>query len=154
VIVRPRCPECGGAGAATSDACELRFQRLGVERFDDSELAVDWRLVVDCYSLQHGTHILSARSLAAHLTGVCIAVEHHGDESLQRAVQRWLSRTRELVKPAVPIARGEVTIDDVIAVAPEERHEVVRRWVASAWDAWAEHHELARAWIATARGSS
>jgi hypothetical protein len=125
-----------------------------MERFDDSELASDWRLVVDCYSVQHDRYIMSGRSLAAHLTGVCIAVEHGGDAALQRAVQRWLSRTREIPKPAVPAVRGEVTIDDVIAVAPEERREVVRRWAASAWDAWADHHELARSWIAAARVAS
>jgi hypothetical protein len=42
--------------------------------------------------VQHDKYILSGRSLAAHLTGVCIALEHAGDESLLRAVQQWLSR--------------------------------------------------------------
>jgi hypothetical protein len=122
-----------------------------MERFDDSELATDWRLIVDCYSLQHDRYIQSGRSLAAHLTGVCVALEHGGDGSLQRAVQRWLSRTRDLAKPAVPATRGQVTIDDVIAAAPEERRAVVRRWASSAWDAWADQHALARSWIAAAQ---
>ena len=143
-----RCPECGAAGATTSEACEKRFQHLGVERFDDSELASDWRLIVDCYAVQHDKYILSGRSLAAHLTGVCIALEHAGDESLRRAVQQWLSRTRELPKPSVPAFRGDVTVDDVIVAAPEDRHAVVLRWAASAWAAWAEHQQLARSWIA------
>jgi hypothetical protein len=82
---------------------------------------------------------------------VCIALEHGGDGSLLRAVQRWLSGTRGLAKPAVPAARGEVTIADVIAAAPEDRHAVVMRWAASAWSAWAEQQELARSWIASAR---
>jgi hypothetical protein len=123
-----------------------------MERFDDSELAADWRLIVDCYSLQHDAYVRSGRSLAAHLTGACIALEHGGDEALLPAVQRWLSRTRELPKPAVPALRGDVTIDDVIAAPPEERHAVVRRWAASAWDAWREDQPLARQWIAAARG--
>jgi hypothetical protein len=123
-----------------------------VERFDDSELASDWRLIVDCYAVQHDTYILSARSLAAHLTGVCIALEHGGDESLLKALQRWLGRTRDLVKPAVPERRGDVTIDAVIAAAPEDRGAMVRAWAASAWAAWAEHQALARSWIAEARG--
>jgi hypothetical protein len=45
-----------------------------------------------------------------------------------------------------------VTIDDVIVAAPEDRHIVVERWAASAWEAWVEHHALARSWIAEARG--
>ena len=150
-----RCPECGApiAGdAATSEACETRFQGLGLERFDDSELASDWRTIVDCYSVQHDKYIRSGRSLAAHLTGVCIAAEHGGDQALLRATQQWLSRTQKLPKPAVPAWRGDVTVDDVIAAAPEDRHTVVERWAASAWEAWAEHHALARSWIAEARG--
>jgi hypothetical protein len=152
VTVTLRCPECGAAGTATSEACEQRFHALGIERFDDSELASDWRLIVDCYAVQHDKYILSGRSLAAHLAGVCIALEHGGDASLLGAVQQWLGRTGELPKPAVPMARGGVTVDDVITAVPEERHTAVRRWAASAWDAWAEHHELARTWIAVASG--
>ncbi|MDQ6858911.1 MAG: DUF5946 family protein [Chloroflexota bacterium] len=147
-----RCPECGAPGAGSAEACAQRFNGLGVERFDDSELASDWRLIVDCYSLQHARYILSARSLAAHLTGVCIALEHRGDEALLRAIQQWLSRTQDLVKAAVPERRGAVTIDDVIAAAPEDRRAIVRAWAASAWAAWGEQQSLARSWIAAAGG--
>ena len=122
-----------------------------MERFDDSELATDWRLIVDCYSVQHDKYIASGRSLAAHLTGVCIALEHGGDASLLRAVQRWLSGAREVGKPAVPVLRGDVTIGDVIAAAPEDRHVEVKRWAQSVWTAWAEHQALARSWVASAR---
>lgn len=82
---------------------------------------------------------------------MCIAIEHGGDQSLLRALQRWLTGTRELAKPAVPAFRGDVTIDDVIAAAPEDRHAVVRRWAESVWAAWAEHQAIARSWIASAR---
>ncbi len=123
-----------------------------MERFDDSELASDWRLIVDCYSVQHDKYILSARSLAAHLTGVCIALEYRGDEALLRAVQQWLGRTRDLAKPHVPTLRGDLTIDDVIAAAPEDRGAKVRAWATSVWAVWAEHQALARSWIAASRG--
>jgi hypothetical protein len=82
---------------------------------------------------------------------VCIALEHGGDESLLRAVQQWLSHLRELPKPVVPALRGDVTIDDVIAAAPEDRHAVLIRWAESAWAGWAQHQALARSWIASAR---
>ena len=82
---------------------------------------------------------------------MCIALEHGGDASLLRGVQRWLSDTRELAKPAVPTLRGDVTIGDVIAAPPEDRHAVVTRWAESVWAAWAEHQVLARSWVASAR---
>lgn len=104
-----------------------------MERFADPELAADWRLIVDCYAVQHDKYVLSGRSLAAHLTGVGIAIEHGGDESLLRAMQQWLSRTRELDKPAVPALCGDVTIHDVLAAPPRERHATLRRWAESAW---------------------
>jgi hypothetical protein len=103
--------------------------------------------------VQHDRYILSGRSLAAHLAGVCIAVEHDGDEELLRAAQRWLSRTRELPKPAVPSFRGDVTIDDVVGAVPEDRHAVVLRWASSTWSAWSEQQARAREWIAEARAA-
>ena len=123
-----------------------------MERFDDAELASDWRLIVDCYAVQHDRYILSGRSLAAHLTGVCIALEHGGDPALLRATQQWLSRIREIGKPAIPVRRGAVTVDDAIAAPPEERHAVVMRWAAAVWEAWGEQQPLARGWVAAARG--
>jgi hypothetical protein len=108
------------------------------------------RLAVDCYSCQHDRHILSGRSLVAHLAGLAVAIEHGGAEQLNERVQSWLSRTRHVEKPAVPRARGKVTIADVAKAAPEEYAAAVRRWAASVWDAWREHHALAREWIAAA----
>jgi hypothetical protein len=69
---------------------------------------------------------------------------------LQRAVQRWLSAARDVAKPPVPRARGDVTVDDVITVPPEERHEATLRWAASVWAAWSDRQALARAWVEAA----
>ncbi len=107
------------------------------------------RLAVDCYACQHERYILSGRSLAADLTGVAVAIEHDGSEEVNERVQRWLSRTH-VDKPAVPRARGKITIADVAGAAPEEYAAAVRRWAGSVWDAWREHHGLAREWIAAA----
>ena len=108
------------------------------------------RLAVDCYACQHDRYILSGRSLAAHLTGLAVAIEHGGDQQVHDRVQRWLSRTRHLEKPVVPSVRGKITIADVAGAAAEEYAGIVRRWAESVWDAWREHHALAREWIASA----
>ena len=133
------------------DACRTLFEGLGLRAFEDSRYAAMRRLAVDCYACQHDRYILSGRSLAAHLTGLAVAIEHGGDEHVNERVQRWLSRTRELEKPAVPRLRGEVTIADVAAAPPDEYPAAVRRWAQSVWDAWHEHHALAREWIAAAQ---
>ena len=143
------CPECG-ALVGGRDACQNLFDDLGLRAFEDSRYAAMRRLSVDCYACQHDRYILSGRSLAAHLTGVAVAIEHGGAEQVNERVQSWLSRTRHVEKPAVPRARGAITIADVAGAAPEEYAAAVRRWAASVWDAWREHQALAREWIAAA----
>jgi len=143
------CPECG-ATVGGRDACQKLFDDLGLRAFEDSRYAAMRRLAVDCYACQHDRYILSGRSLAAHLTGIAVATEHDGAEQVNEHVQRWLSRTRDIDKPAVPRVRGKITIADVVGAAPEEYAAAVRRWASSVWDAWGEHHALAREWIAAA----
>jgi Family of unknown function (DUF5946) len=142
------CPECG-APVGGRDACQKLFDDLGLRAFSDSRFAAMRRLAVDCYACQHDRYILSGRSLAAHLTGLAVAIEHEGAEEMNERVQSWLSRTRHIEKPAVPRLRGTVTIADVAAAAADEYATAVRRWADSVWEAWREHQPLAREWIAS-----
>ena len=143
------CPECG-APVGGRDACQKLFDDLGLRAFEDSRYAAMRRLTVDCYACQHDRYILSGRSLAAHLTGLAVAIEHEGAEQVNDRVQSWISRTRHIEKPAVPRFRGTVTIADIAGAPPDEYAAAVQRWAGSVWDAWREHHALAREWIASA----
>jgi hypothetical protein len=131
------------------DGCQKLFDDLGLRAFADSRYAAMRRLAVDCYACQHDRYILSGRSLAAHLTGLAVAIEHGGAEQVNERVQGWLSRTRHVERPTVPRLRGKITIADVAAATPEEYAGAVRRWADSVWAAWREHHDLAREWIAS-----
>jgi hypothetical protein len=142
------CPECG-APVGGRDACQKLFDDLGLRAFEDSRYAAMRRLAVDCYACQHDSYIQSGRSLAAHLTGLAVAIEQGGAEQVNERVQSWLSRTRHVQKPAVPRVRGGVTIADVADASAEEYAGAVRRWADSVWAAWGEHHALAREWIAS-----
>lgn len=146
------CPECG-AVVGGRDGCEKLFENLGLRAFDDARIAAMRRLAVDCYACQHDRYILSGRSLAAHLTGLAVAVERGGDDRVNERVQRWLSRTRSVEKPSVPRFRGQMTIADVADVVPDLYADAVRRWARSVWDAWLEYQALAREWIAKAERS-
>jgi hypothetical protein len=133
-----------------ADACQKLFDDLGLRAFEDSRFAAMRRLAVDCYACQHDRYIQSGRSLAAHLTGLAVAIEHDGAAQVNERVQGWLSRTRHVEKPAVPHDRGAVTIADVADAAPEAYAAAVHRWAESVWGAWRKHHGLAREWIAAA----
>ena len=141
------CPECG-APVGGRDACQKMFDDLGLRTFADPRYAAMRRLAVDCYACQHDRYILSGRSLAAHLTGLAVAIEHDGAQTINQRVQRWLSRTRHIEKPSVPRERGKMTVADVATVPAEEYAGAVRRWADSVWEAWREHQTLARDWIA------
>jgi hypothetical protein len=143
------CPECGGP-VGGRDACQKLFDDVGLRAFEDSRYAAMRRLAVDCYACQHDRYILSGRSLAAHLTGLAVAIEHGGAEQVNERVQSWLSRTRHVEKPAVPRDRGKITIADVAGTAPDDYAAAVRSWAAWVWDAWRVHHAVAREWIASA----
>ena len=148
-LVSTPCPECGAAVGGRDD-CQKLFDDLGLRAFADSRYASMRRLAVDCYACQHDKYILSGRSLAAHLTGLAVAIEHEGAEQVNERVQSWLSRTRHIEKPAVPRLRGAITVADVADAAPDEYPAAVRRWAASVWAAWRDHHALAREWITAA----
>jgi hypothetical protein len=110
------------------------------------------RLLVDIYSVQHDAYIRSAKSLAAHLCGLCIAVEHDGDERRLRSLQNWLSTNPPIRKPELPQSRGQLTICHVAgSTDPAGYGRAIREWASSAWDAYASLQPLARDWLALAR---
>jgi len=101
------------------------------------------------YCLQHPeSYCVSAKSLAAHLIGLCWALEHGGGEGGLHELQRRFNRRIEFVKPAIPASRGEITIADIASVdGPDEYLQALDGWARSTWAAYAGLHETARAWI-------
>jgi uncharacterized protein DUF5946 len=144
------CSGCGLLVAGGTDGCQALFDDESVREYGDAAFAGRRRLVVDAYALQHPErYCVSPTSFAAHLTGVCIAIEHRAREQvLNDAIQRWLSRRPELTKPALPLGRGQLTIADVLS-APDPVHHraVVERWARGTWAAYAEVQPIARAWV-------
>jgi hypothetical protein len=108
-------------------------------------------MLVDTYCLQHpDRYCVSAISMAAHLTGLCVAVEcRDREEPLNAAVQRWLSRRPRLDKPTPPDDRGNLTIADVRLTADPSQHAgAAAAWARATWSAYAPLHDIARRWIA------
>jgi hypothetical protein len=107
-------------------------------------------MMVDAYALQHPErYCVSAKSLAAHLTGLCWAVEHAGNRAIEsKPLRRWLNGTPRIEKPVLPAVRGSLTIEDVREpVDPASHAAAVERWARATWDAYSDLHALARRWI-------
>jgi Family of unknown function (DUF5946) len=77
------------------------------------------RMAVDIYCLQHpDRYCASAKSLAAHLMGLCWFMTHTGTRAIgPEALRAWLDGTPRLEKPKLPSFRGKLTIADVRAAA-------------------------------------
>ena len=147
------CGSCGLAVAGGSEGCQRVFESIGLREYEDMRFARYHRIVVDVYAMQHpGRYGRSAKSFAAHLTGLCAWVEREADaQSINAAVQRWLSGPSPVEKPPLPGSYGAVTIGSLVpADEPVRYGEVLRTWARTTWDAYAPLHATARAWIATA----
>ena len=148
------CPSCGARVTGGAAGCQALFEDLTARAFAAIRYFSVHRLVVDAYALQHpGRYCRSAKSLAAHLAGLCCGIEHGGDPNVHKAIQSWLNGPSSLEKPERLGGPGAITVAHVLQASTVEAHrEFVQAWAASVWEAWSEHHDLARRWVRMALG--
>jgi hypothetical protein len=144
------CEGCGLLVEGGTAGCQAMFDEFRAREL--AELAASYastRLMVDVYCLQHPErYCLSAKSLAAHLTGAAWALERGGAEWGLRRLQRWLDSRPKLDKPALPSHRGALTIADVARAADTDAYIAsLDTWARSTWVAYSELHDVARRWI-------
>jgi hypothetical protein len=110
------------------------------------------RMIVDTYAMQHPEEFCaSAKSLVAHLTGLCAALEYADRSNVLRVLLEWLETRPTLVKPALPNSRGRVTIAETFeATCAEQVQATADRWARSVWEAYTPLQPQARAWVAEA----
>lgn len=146
-----RCEDCGAVVAKGRAGCLQLFEEILAREFSDYRYGKIHRLTVDAYALQHpDKYMRSGKSFAAHLTGMCAAIEREDVLPTNQLIQKWLSTNPQIQKPAhIPERRGALTITYVYNAADSDEHvKRVREWARDVWAAWAEHHELAR-WLIT-----
>lgn len=143
------CPECGLCVAPGQPNCAALGDALLARDFEQPALYWKYhRLAVDTYCVQHSLYAQSSKSLAAHLCGLCVALEQNNDQNALRRLQRWLSTNPKLPKPELPAFRGNLTIADVSGIDdPASYGRAVEAWARSAWEAYAELHPIARDWL-------
>jgi len=147
------CEDCGAVVAKGRAGCLNLFEEILAKEFSDYRYGRIHRLTVDAYSLQHpDKYMRSGKSFAAHLTGICAAVEREDVFTVNRVVQKWLSTNPQINKPAhIPERRGALTISYIHTAGDAKEHiERVREWALDVWSAWSEHHDLARRLISEA----
>lgn len=147
------CEDCGADVAQGKAGCLQLFEEILAREFSDYRYGKIHRLTVDSYSLQHPqAYMRSGKSFAAHLTGMCAALEYEDPPAVNRAVQKWLSSNPKIDKPLhLPDQRGNLTIRYIHCASNVEEHtQRVREWARDVWRAWSEHHELARGLISKA----
>ncbi len=149
------CDGCGWSVAGGRNGCRVHFDQFLARDFSDARFFATHRLLVDAYSLQHPDQFCrSAKSLAAHLVGLCWILEHEAGSSVgPDRLRRWLDGKRKLLKPALPDQRGRLTIGNLpVDGDPLQWAEALRAWAESTWAAYEPLHQVARAWLAEARG--
>ena len=147
------CASCGLAVAGGTEGCQRLFEAIGLREYEDMRFARYHRIVVDVYAMQHpDAYGRSAKSFAAHLTGLCAWIENEAEaQSVNAAVQRWLSGASPVARPELPPSYGTLTIGRIVATdEPVAYGAAVRAWARSTWDAYSALHATARDWIATA----
>lgn len=160
-LVDSKCTECGAEVPAEFTSCDELFMSiltpLGFRWQGSPDVAALGRLVVDTFGMQHPKRSCkSAKSYAAHFTGLCCGVEYNGAKSVYAALQRWLNGPAEAIgitRPTEPDYRGALTIRYVYDAETEaELAARVHEWAKDVWEAYSSQHEIARNWIRKAIG--
>ena len=139
------CPSCGAA-LGGREGCQLAFDQLSARAWGEGGFAAVHNLVVDLYALQHPeSYCESAKSYAAHLLGLCCAIEHNADPTVYRSIARWLDGRVKLSRPPTLEFRGSMTIADIAAASdPDVYRKWVYEWAENVWDAYRSQHDVAR----------
>jgi len=143
-------------GLPSASQCRLMFDEILAKEYTDFQYAKQHRLTVDTYCLQHPDEYLgSAKSFAAHLTGICCAMQYDNDPNLLQLLQQWLNGQKKLEKPPMLETFGPLTIAYVAQANNGIEHgNRVYAWAVSVWQAYQPYHKLAEVWINQARGLS
>ena len=146
------CPECGLEPKPWQPNCQTQRDELLARDFEQPALYwVFHRIAVDAYCLQHAPYVASAKSLAAHLCGLCIAFEHGRNAGQLRQLQQWLSTNPKIERSALPVHRDEITIGRVYGISdPVQFGKAVESWASSVWEAYRTLQPLARDWLSKA----
>jgi hypothetical protein len=99
--------------------------------------------VVDAFAAQHATEDSKPIGVAFALIGLYLHLERgRSGREVQQAHMRLGRQRRQWPTFDLPPTRGEITIQDVVALAPgPERDGAIDDWCASVWQSWSRSHQ-------------
>ena len=152
-LVNSSCSECGALVPAEFQSCDAFM--LSFLTGPRGSASPPSRLLVDTFAMQHPKRACkSAKSYAAHFTGLCCGVEYGGSANVYAALQRWLDGPAErigLLRPQEPAYRGRLTLRHVYDGGVEASFDTrLHEWATDVWEAYKSQHEIARRWIGDA----
>jgi len=94
--------------------------------------------VVDAFAAQTAGPSTKPITIVFALIGLYLHVEKgFTGKQVQRAHMQLAKYRRQWFMPALPLDRGAIRIQDVLAVAPgPARDAMIRKWCESAWRPW------------------
>jgi hypothetical protein len=154
------CPGCGALVPASdgpthrylgaAPGCWARFGELLAEQYGPTGDPGTLRLAVDAYAAQHPgiPSPQSTRSVAFHLTRLCLVLEHGLEAALlPPSIGGVLDRFEPLPWLDPPSHLGPVTVYDIPRQGTStEQRAAMERWASSVWQAWSPHHPTVRRW--------
>ncbi|HEY8598968.1 MAG TPA: DUF5946 family protein [Thermomicrobiales bacterium] len=146
------CNGCGLVIAGGADGCRALYEATIPLSGRVPTYFGAGRLAFDTYCVQHpAVYCVSAKSLAAHLGGLCWGLEYGGGERGYERLRRSLDGVRrDFPKPPLPDHRGGLTIADLAAADDAALGELIEAWAHATWAAYADLHDWARERVAAA----
>jgi len=98
------CSGCGLLVEGGASGCQRIFEELTARDFSNVLYGRVHRLLVDTYCLQHpDAFCASAKSMAAHLTGLAWTLEREGSPARgSETLRRWIEAHPGLPRPTPP----------------------------------------------------
>lgn len=138
-----------------SPACWATFGEVLARVFGDVGFGPVRRHAADVYAVQHpGPDGRRQRqSVALHLVGLCLWLEHGLEGDRLHAITARLARD-DRPWPWLPPPGGYgMTVVDLLAARDGAEHvALLRGWAEATWDAWSAHRPTVRAWARDALG--
>lgn len=136
-------------GVHTREECQAMHDIALVKEIENNQYAVH-RIRSFTYGLQHpDIYLLSGKTFATNLIGVCIAVEFNNDQNLFNRILQGMGKLKNNFEtPALPESFGVLNISHLMDAKNAHEYELfVQEWAEDVWKAYQIHHDLANHWI-------